>query len=81
MAKPNSILPILDDLPAKSDALDFQPYVDALADILLDENTHTPLTMGIYGSWGSGKTSLMTMLQDKVRADAAIPVLASDLYP
>jgi formylglycine-generating enzyme required for sulfatase activity len=46
--------------------------VDALSDILLDPNTRTPLTMGLFGSWGSGKTSLMTMLRHRVaRSDTA----------
>ena len=30
------------------------------------EATHTPLTLGIFGTWGSGKTSLMTMIRNKV---------------
>ncbi len=60
--------PILHDQPADQDALDFQPYVDALADILLDPATQTPLILGIYGSWGSGKTSLMRMMQARVTA-------------
>ena len=64
-----TIPPILDDLPTGQDALDFAPYVDALADILLDPATRTPLTLGVFGSWGSGKTSLMTMLRDRVLAD------------
>ncbi len=61
--------PIPDDLPTGKDTLDFAPYVDALADILLDPHTHTPLTLGVFGSWGAGKTSLMTMLRDRVQAE------------
>ena len=66
MTDTSTLAPILHDQPADQDALDFQPYVDALADILLDPATQTPLILGIYGSWGSGKTSLMRMMQAKV---------------
>jgi len=66
-----SIPPILDDLPTGHDALDFAPYVDALADILLDPNARTPLTMGVFGPWGSGKTSLMKMVQARLKRASA----------
>ena len=67
------IPPILNDLPTDKDELDFEPYVEALADILLDPNTHTPLVLGVFGSWGSGKTSLMKMLSAKVTSGASLP--------
>jgi len=52
---------ILDDLPTDTDALDFQPYVDTLVDII--KTGSTPLTIGVFGGWGSGKTSLMKMIR------------------
>ena len=46
---------ILDDQWTDKDALDFTPYVETLADIIQTGNT--PLTIGVFGTWGSGKTS------------------------
>lgn len=57
---------IPNDLPTARDALGFEPYADALADIIVDPNTQTPLTLGIFGTWGSGKTSLMLQIRAKV---------------
>ena len=57
---------ILDDLPTDQDALDFEPYVDTLADIIASPSTGTPLTIGIFGDWGSGKTSLMRMVRKEL---------------
>jgi hypothetical protein len=45
---------ILDDLPTDTDALDFQPYVDTLVDVI--QSGGTPLTIGVFGGWGSGRT-------------------------
>jgi formylglycine-generating enzyme required for sulfatase activity len=64
-----SVSPILDDRPTIEDALDFAPYRDTLVDILRNPSTRTPLTVGLFGTWGSGKTSLMRMI--KARIDAA----------
>lgn len=55
------------DLPAVEDLLGFAPYAQTLFDIICDENTQTPLTIGIFGSWGSGKTSLMRMIEQRLR--------------
>jgi formylglycine-generating enzyme required for sulfatase activity len=54
----------VNDLPASQDALDFRPYIETLAEVVASSNT--PLTIGVFGSWGSGKTSLMGMVRDQL---------------
>jgi predicted KAP-like P-loop ATPase len=58
---------ILDDQWTDKDALDFTPYVETLADIMQTGNT--PLTIGVFGTWGSGKTSLMRMVKKQLPAE------------
>ncbi len=53
---------ILSDVPAEQDALDFAPYIRTLIKIIQSPSTATPLTIGLFGTWGSGKTSLMRMV-------------------
>jgi energy-coupling factor transporter ATP-binding protein EcfA2 len=57
---------ILSDTPADadSDALDYRTYAEALASTIgrLDQQP-TPITIAIYGAWGSGKSSLMNILE------------------
>ncbi|MCA1899879.1 MAG: SUMF1/EgtB/PvdO family nonheme iron enzyme [Chloroflexi bacterium] len=48
----------------RQDALDFLPYARALAKIA--QTGGTPLTIGVFGGWGAGKTSLMRMIQDSL---------------
>ena len=55
---------IVNDQPTDKDALDFTPYVETLADIIQTGNT--PLTIGVFGTWGSGKTSLMRMVKNQL---------------
>ena len=58
----------VNDLPLKSrssDSLDNNRYVEGLFDFVL--RAETPVTIGIQGGWGSGKTSLINMLQEKLR--------------
>ncbi len=44
------------------DCLGYSSYVEVLANICTQREL-APLTLGIFGAWGSGKTSLMTMLR------------------
>jgi hypothetical protein len=61
---------ILDDQWTDKDALDFTPYVETLADIIQTGNT--PLTIGVFGTWGSGKTSLMRMVKKQLPNDFTV---------
>ncbi|HET7436964.1 MAG TPA: P-loop NTPase fold protein [Thermoanaerobaculia bacterium] len=53
---------MLNDQPAGSDSLGFEPYVEATAFFLTQEATKPPLTMSVEGPWGSGKSSFMRQL-------------------
>jgi formylglycine-generating enzyme required for sulfatase activity len=61
---------IVNDQWTDIDALDFKPYVETLADIIQTGNT--PLTIGVFGTWGSGKTSLMRMVKKQLPDDFTI---------
>jgi hypothetical protein len=50
----------------KQDKLDFKIYVNALHKFILSNYTTTPITISIDGVWGSGKSSLMSMLKEKL---------------
>src|SRR5260370_81491 len=55
----------LSDKPSDVDLLEFADYAQALNDFIENEKTQTPLTIGIDGAWGSGKTTLMRVIQER----------------
>ena len=57
------------DRETDEDCLGFSSYVESLADVCLEAEI-APLTVGVFGSWGSGKTSLMHMLRGEIDARA-----------
>jgi hypothetical protein len=54
------------DRPTRHDQLGFGGYCNALAKVIWAADT--PITLGIFGIWGSGKTSLMQMVRDDVQS-------------
>ncbi len=54
----------------RDDGLGFEVYARVLAEGALHANG--PLTVGIFGEWGSGKTSLMRLIAQQVAMDAKV---------
>ncbi|SES43794.1 ribosomal protein L7/L12 [Actinokineospora terrae] len=58
---------IRNDEPASVDALDRDKIARALATAV--KVCDTPLVVGVYGSWGTGKTSLMKLVQGELESE------------
>jgi predicted KAP-like P-loop ATPase len=51
---------IITDAPeAASPVFGFNAYAKTIAGLIANKKNQTPLVIGIYGIWGSGKTTLM----------------------
>jgi KAP family P-loop domain len=57
--------PVWADNETTNDLLGFDHLVDALELVLTDQKM-LPVTVGVAGDWGSGKTSLMQMAEDRL---------------
>lgn len=48
----------------KEDSFEIKQYIEGLSDFILE--CYTPMTIAIQGDWGSGKTSMMNMIKEKL---------------
>jgi len=71
MAEEKKGVGFLHDRTPPKDLLGFDAYRDAVRDLICDPTTQTPLTIGLFGKWGSGKTSLMEFIQRELDAERA----------
>lgn len=56
------------DIARGVDALDIEGDVHALASVLASVDTEPPLSVGLFGNWGSGKSFFMGKLRDHIQA-------------
>ncbi len=64
------ILSFGNDRLGGDDELNYDDYAKAFASVLKNPDTKTPLTIGIYGAWGSGKSYLMQRIQLYLKTEA-----------
>jgi len=58
----------------EEDRLHRQTFVNQLSRAILGWASEDPLVIGLYGSWGDGKTSVINMLLEETRATCTVLV-------
>ena len=51
------------DIETSEDLLGFKVHADLLIDVINDE-TILPITIGVFGDWGSGKSSILQIIKN-----------------
>ena len=62
---------ICTDLPIKKsseDILNRMPFAQSIAKAMLSQESQSSFSIGLYGEWGSGKTSLLNMVVEAVES-------------
>lgn len=57
------------DNASNIDMLFYSPYADTIVNFIKEPEL-TPLTIGLYGSWGAGKSSLLQLIQQNMENNA-----------
>jgi uncharacterized protein YjbI with pentapeptide repeats/Cdc6-like AAA superfamily ATPase len=55
------------DRAVGEDYLNFKDYVEAFVELIRSPDTTPPLTIGIFGSWGTGKSFLLGQIEHELR--------------
>lgn len=61
------------------DLIGFRVHADLLTELVRD-STLLPITVGVFGDWGSGKTSIMKMLEQELSTHEDTAVLYFDAW-
>lgn len=69
---------IHNDEPTNTDKLGRETFAKALTEVL--SKCETPLVVGLYGSWGVGKTSLMRQIRELIAARDGVKTVWFDAW-
>lgn len=70
ISTPNATQYAINDSPSTTDSIGFAPFVTALSRLISHPETKTPLTVGLYGPWGSGKSSFMEQVKIDIKKNS-----------
>ncbi|WP_318307268.1 P-loop NTPase fold protein [Amycolatopsis solani] len=59
------------DGTAGADQLDVQGYVNAVCEVITDPHVKPPLSIGLFGKWGTGKSFFMEKMRERI--DGRVP--------
>lgn len=57
------------DIETKHDYLNYLELAEVVSEILLNPNMR-PVSVGVFGTWGTGKSSLLNLIEDQLRKEA-----------
>jgi hypothetical protein len=67
--------PMISDNPLiREDLLQFDRYANAIVNTISRSSTSDPYTIAIYGRWGSGKTTLMHMVEETLGSKSCLNI-------
>jgi hypothetical protein len=70
-------LPLFDDNPTSLDLLGFGGVVDAVVRVLSSGGLD-PVTIGVQSGWGGGKSTLLRLIEDRLKDDERLLVVKVD---
>ena len=76
-----SVIKLISDAEVKEaidDSLGFKKYENILTGIA--KGTTGPFTVGVYGQWGTGKTSLLRLVEKELEKDDDIVTVWFNLF-
>lgn len=73
------LLPIVADTPSQQPSMGFPVYAEAIASAIRG-GSPPQFTVGIYGSWGSGKSSLLNAIRAELAKDPDVLTVPFDAW-
>ena len=67
------------DNASEIDILFYSPYAATVANTICDKN-NTPLTVGLFGKWGAGKSTLINLIKQELNKKDDKCIVVSHLF-